>query len=41
MTRNEYTNLEKMCIAASAREAEAVDAERESIKYKQVEYMID
>jgi ribonuclease R len=28
-----------MCIAASAREAEAVDAERESIKYKQVEYM--
>jgi ribonuclease R len=39
MTRREYTNLEKMCIDASAREAEAVDAERESIKYKQVEYM--
>jgi ribonuclease R len=39
MTRSEYSNLEKMCIAASAREAEAVEAERESIKYKQVEYM--
>ena len=39
MTRSEYSTLEKMCIAASAREAEAVAAERESIKYKQVEYM--
>lgn len=39
MTRTEYSNLEKMCIAASAREAEAVNAERESIKYKQVEFM--
>ncbi len=39
ITRAEYTNLEKLCIASSAREAEAVDAERESIKYKQVEYM--
>ncbi len=39
MTRAEYSTLEKMCIAASAREAEAVNAERESIKYKQVEYM--
>lgn len=39
ITRAEYGNLEKMCIAASAREAEAVDAERESIRYKQVEYM--
>jgi ribonuclease R len=39
ITRNEYATLEKMCIAASAREAEAVAAERESIKYKQVEYM--
>jgi len=39
ITRTEYGNLEKMCIAASAREAEAVDAERESIRYKQVEYM--
>lgn len=39
ITRHEYSNLEKMCIDASAREAEAVDAERESIKYKQVEYL--
>lgn len=39
ITRSEYTNLEKLCIEASAREAEAVSAERESIKYKQVEYM--
>ncbi|MBP9710780.1 MAG: ribonuclease R [Candidatus Pacebacteria bacterium] len=39
ITRSEFGNLEKMCIAASAREAEAVDAERESIRYKQVEYM--
>jgi ribonuclease R len=39
MTRNEYGDLEKLCIAASAREAEAVEAERESIRYKQVEYM--
>ncbi|TSC69216.1 MAG: ribonuclease R [Parcubacteria group bacterium Gr01-1014_56] len=39
LTRSEYSTLEKMCIAASAREAEAVAAERESIKYKQVEYM--
>ncbi len=39
ITRNEYAHLEKLCIAASAREAEAVSAERESIKYKLVEYM--
>lgn len=39
ITRREYTDLEKMCIAASAREAEAVDAERDSIRYKLVEYM--
>lgn len=39
ISRREFGNLEKMCIAASAREAEAVEAERESIKYKQVEYM--
>jgi len=41
ITRREYGTLEAMCIAASAREAEAVDAERESIRYKQVEYMQD
>lgn len=39
VTRSEYANLEKLCIDASAREAEAVDAERESIRYKQVEFM--
>lgn len=41
ITRREYGTLEAMCIAASAREAEAVEAERESIRYKQVEYMQD
>ncbi|HVZ76311.1 MAG TPA: ribonuclease R [Candidatus Paceibacterota bacterium] len=40
ITRNEYGDLEKLCIAASAREAEAVEAERESIRYKQVEFMM-
>jgi ribonuclease R len=38
-TKKEFDNLEKLCIAASEQEAKAVDAERESIKYKQVEYM--
>jgi ribonuclease R len=37
--RREYTNLESLCLSASAREAEATDAERESIRYKQVEFM--
>ena len=39
MTRKEYGHLEKLCIAASLREAEAVAAERDSIRYKLVEYM--
>jgi len=39
MTRREYSHLEKLCIAASEREADAAGAERESIRYKQVEYM--
>ena len=39
ITRKEYTDLERMCIAASEAEAKAVDAERESIRYKLVEYM--
>jgi ribonuclease R len=39
ITRKELGHLEALCIAASAREAEAVEAERESIRYKQVEYM--
>ena len=33
--------LEKLCMHASFREKEAADAERGSIKYKQVEYMMD
>lgn len=37
----ERSSLEKMCIHASYREKEAADAERGSIKYKQVEYMAD
>ena len=40
ITRKELSNLEKMCITASEQEAEAVQAERESIRYKQVEYML-
>jgi len=39
ITRREYGDLEKMCIAATEQEAKAVTAERESIKYKLVEYM--
>jgi ribonuclease R len=39
-TKREFGHLEKLCIAASAREAEAVEAERESVKYKQVEFMM-
>src|SRR6185312_8617589 len=41
ITKHEFSNLEKMCLTASAQEARAVDAERESIRYKQVEYMLD
>jgi ribonuclease R len=40
ITRKELSNLEKLCITASEQEAEAVNAERESIRYKQVEYML-
>ncbi len=40
LTKREFGHLEKLCIAASAREAEAVEAERESIRYKQVEFMM-
>ncbi len=39
MTRSEFGHFEKLCIAASEQEAKAVNAERESIKYKQVEYL--
>ena len=41
IARDEYVALEKLCLAASQREAQAADAERESIKYKQVEFMQD
>lgn len=36
----EYESLERMCILATEQEAKAVDAERESIRYKSVEYMM-
>ena len=39
ITRAEYTNLERLCVTASQQEAKAVSAERDSIRYKQVEYM--
>lgn len=39
MSRREFTNLESMCITASEQEAKAVSAERDSIRYKQVEYL--
>jgi ribonuclease R len=39
ITRREYVDLEKRCIRASEQEAKATDAERESIRYKLVEYM--
>jgi ribonuclease R len=39
LTKKEFDNLEKLCIASSGAEAKAVDAERESIRYKLVEYM--
>jgi ribonuclease R len=40
ISNKEFNNLERMCINASEQEARAVDAERESIRYKLVEYMI-
>lgn len=39
LTQREFGDLEKLCIAASEQEAKAVNAERESIRYKLVEYM--
>ena len=41
ITRREYIDLEKRCLTASEQEAKATDAERESIRYKLVEYMQD
>lgn len=40
LTRKEFSNLERLCIEASEQEAKAVQAERDSIKYKLVEYMV-
>ena len=39
INRREFGNLERMCLNASEQEAKAVSAERDSIKYKQVEYL--
>ncbi len=39
INRDEYVSLEKMCIAASEQEAKATSAERDSIRYKLVEFM--
>ena len=39
ITKREFEHLEQLCIKASEQEAKAVSAERESIKYKQVEFM--
>ncbi len=41
LTSREFGGLERMCLNASAQEAKAVEAERDSIRYKQVEYMLD
>jgi ribonuclease R len=37
--QNEYSKFEKICLESSELEKKAADAERASIKYKQVEYM--
>lgn len=37
--QNEFEKFEKICLASSELEKKATDAERASIKYKQVEYM--
>ena len=39
--QNEYEKFESICLASSELEKKASDAERASIKYKQVEYMTD
>lgn len=37
----EYQQYERMCLKSSQREIEAVSAERDSIKFKQVEYLMN
>lgn len=39
--QNEFEKFERICLASSELEKKASDAERASIKYKQVEYMLD
>ena len=39
ISRGEFEGLEKLCLNASEKEAKAAGAERESVRYKQVEYM--
>lgn len=39
--QDEYTKFEKICMESSELEKKAADAERASIKYKQVEYMLE
>jgi ribonuclease R len=41
ISHEELKTYEKLALQSSQREMEAVDAERESIKFKQVEYMAD
>jgi len=40
MSVEEFGALERLCIHSSEQEAKAVSAERDSIRYKQVEYML-
>jgi ribonuclease R len=39
--QNEFEKYERICLASSELEKRAADAERASIKYKQVEYMLE
>lgn len=41
ISAKEYARYEKLSIQSSEREMEAVSAERDSVKYKQVEFMLD
>jgi len=41
LTREQFRLYERLTIQSSQREIAAVEAERDSIKYKQVEYMLD
>jgi ribonuclease R len=41
VSKNDTAHYERMCIQSSAREVRAVEAERDSIKFKQVEFLKD